>query len=307
MRTNRPDVYAIGDVTGQRLLAHVASHQGVVAAENVVGGTAVYHDDVVPACTFTHPEIASVGLTEADAREQHGEVIVGRFPVPGVGPIKGVWRHRRLREAGGRRRAWPAAGHARDRPRGASDIIAEGALALQLEATLHDLRETIHAHPTFPEATAEAAWAGDQSAAAPAAAARPCAGVLTWSSATGGGCEALASCAACPLNLTFSHQGDLCANPPSFRRRPESSPVESERRAACLASGGSETRPSRILQKFCTRGEGIPDPRQGAPAPIPSPSLSPSRGFVGASLVGARPARDSWAATRAAPAFERLG
>ena len=80
MRTNRPDVYAIGDVTGQRLLAHVASHQGVVAAENVMGGSAVYHDDVVPACTFTHPEIASVGLTEADAREQHGEVSWGDFP-----------------------------------------------------------------------------------------------------------------------------------------------------------------------------------------------------------------------------------
>ena len=60
MRTTRPNVFAIGDVTGQRLLAHVAAHQGVVAAENAVGGEVIYHDHAVPACTFTHPEIASV-------------------------------------------------------------------------------------------------------------------------------------------------------------------------------------------------------------------------------------------------------
>ncbi len=158
MRTNRPDVYAIGDVTGQRLLAHVASHQGIVAAENAVGGDAAYHDHAVPACTFTHPEIASVGLGEADAREQHGEVIVGRFPFQALGRAKAfgdtdgfvkVVAGARHEELLGMHVIGP----------GASDIISEGALAIQLEATLHDLRETIHAHPTFPEATAEAAWA----------------------------------------------------------------------------------------------------------------------------------------------------
>ena len=157
MRTNRPDIFAIGDVTGQRLLAHVASHQGVVAAENVVGGSAAYHDDVVPACTFTHPEIASVGLTEADAREQHGEVIVGRFPFQALGRARAFGDTDGFVKlvadgANGRLLGMHVIGPA------ASDIIAEGALALQLEATLDDLRETIHAHPTFPEATAEAAW-----------------------------------------------------------------------------------------------------------------------------------------------------
>ena len=156
MRSNRTDIYAIGDVTGQRLLAHVASHQGVIAAENVMGGSAVYHDDVVPACTFTHPEIASVGLTEADARAQHGEVVVGRFPFQALGRARAFGDTdgfvKVVADSAQRLLGMHVIGP------GASDIIAEGALALQLEATLGDLRETIHAHPTFPEATAEAAW-----------------------------------------------------------------------------------------------------------------------------------------------------
>ena len=158
MRTNQPNVFAVGDVTGNRLLAHVASHQGVVAAENATGGSSVYHDGAVPACTFTHPEIASVGLTEADARQQHGEVIVGRFPFQALG------RARAFGDTDGFVKV--VAGAARQEllgmhviGPGASDLVAEGALAIQLEATLGDLRETIHAHPTFPEATAEAAWA----------------------------------------------------------------------------------------------------------------------------------------------------
>ena len=156
MRTNNPDVHAIGDVTGQRLLAHVASHQGVIAAENVMGGSAVYHDDVVPACTFTHPEIASVGLTEAVARARHGEVIVGRFPFQALGRARAFGDTdgfvKVVADGAQRLLGMHVIGP------GASDIIAEGALALQLKATLGDLRETIHAHPTFPEATAEAAW-----------------------------------------------------------------------------------------------------------------------------------------------------
>ena len=156
MRSNRTDIYAIGDVTGQRLLAHVASHQGVIAAENVMGGSAVYHDHAVPACTFTHPEIASVGLTEADARAQHGEVVVGRFPFQALGRARAFGDTdgfvKVVADSAQRLLGMHVIGP------GASDIIAEGALALQLEATLGDLRETIHAHPTFPEATAEAAW-----------------------------------------------------------------------------------------------------------------------------------------------------
>lgn len=157
MRTSAPGVYAIGDVTGQKLLAHVASHQGIVAVENALGRAAAYNGNAVPACTFTHPEIASVGLTEAQARDRHGEVLVGRFPFQALGRARAhgetdgfvkVVAGAQYGEVLGMHVLGP----------GASDIISEGVLALQLEITLDDLRETIHAHPTFPEATAEAAW-----------------------------------------------------------------------------------------------------------------------------------------------------
>ena len=144
-------------MTGQKLLAHVASHQGIVAVENALGRAAAYNGNAVPACTFTHPEIASVGLTEAQARDRHGEVLVGRFPFQALGRARAygatdgfvkVVAGAQYGEVLGMHVLGP----------GASDIISEGVLALQLEATLDDLRETIHAHPTFPEATAEAAW-----------------------------------------------------------------------------------------------------------------------------------------------------
>jgi dihydrolipoamide dehydrogenase len=157
MRTNYPTIYAVGDVTGQKLLAHVASHQGIVAAENALGHEAVYDDRVVPACTFTYPEIASVGLTEAQARERHGEVLVGRFPFQALG------RARANGDTDGFAKVVAGARHGEVLGvhvigPGASDIISEGALAIRLEATLDDLRETVHAHPTFPEAIYEAAW-----------------------------------------------------------------------------------------------------------------------------------------------------
>ena len=157
MQTNVPDIYGIGDVTGDKLLAHVASHQGVVAAEHALGHPSTYDASTVPACTFTHPEIASVGLTEDAARSEHDDLLVGVFPFQALGRaraygdtdgfVKIVAGHRHG-EILGMHVIGP----------GASDIISEGVLAMRLEATLDDLRETIHAHPTFAEATAETAW-----------------------------------------------------------------------------------------------------------------------------------------------------
>ncbi|MBM4438364.1 MAG: dihydrolipoyl dehydrogenase [Actinobacteria bacterium] len=158
LQTTAPGVYAIGDVTGKKQLAHVASHQGIVAAENALGHPAAFDDRAVPACTFTHPEIASVGLTEAEARTRHGDVAVGRFPFQALGRARAhgdtdgfvkIVAGARHGEVLGVHILGPAA----------SDLISEGVLAIQLEATLDDLRAAIHAHPTFPEATAEAAWA----------------------------------------------------------------------------------------------------------------------------------------------------
>jgi dihydrolipoamide dehydrogenase len=110
----------------------------------------------VPAATFTHPEVASVGLTEAKAREAGHDVVVGRFPFTALGRAQTygsteglvkVVAERRYREVLGVHIVGP----------GASDLIPEGVLAMHLEATLDDIADTIHAHPTLGEGTAEAA------------------------------------------------------------------------------------------------------------------------------------------------------
>jgi dihydrolipoamide dehydrogenase len=156
LRTNVPGVHAIGDVTGTVLLAHVASHQGLVAAGVIAGRDERIDYRTVPAATFTHPEVASVGLTEARAREAGHDVVVGRFPFTALGRAQTygsteglvkVVAGRRYREVLGVHIIGP----------GASDLIPEGVLAMHLEATLDDIAGTIHAHPTLGEGTAEAA------------------------------------------------------------------------------------------------------------------------------------------------------
>ena len=85
LRTNVPNILAIGDLTGKQLLAHLASHQGVVAVENLGGHDKTMDYRVVPSCTFTHPEVATVGLSEAAAREAGYDVRVGTFPFQASG------------------------------------------------------------------------------------------------------------------------------------------------------------------------------------------------------------------------------
>jgi dihydrolipoamide dehydrogenase len=156
LRTNVPGVSAIGDVTGKVLLAHVASHQGLVAAGVLAGHDERIDYRAVPAATFTHPEVASVGLTEAAAREAGHDVVVGRFPFTALGRAQTygsteglvkVVAERRYREVLGVHIIGP----------GASDLIPESVLAMHLEATLDDIADTIHAHPTLGESTMEAA------------------------------------------------------------------------------------------------------------------------------------------------------
>jgi dihydrolipoamide dehydrogenase len=156
LRTNVPGIHAIGDVTGRVLLAHVASHQGLVAAGVIAGHDERMNYKAVPAATFTHPEVASVGLTEAKAREAGHDVVVGRFPFTALGRAQTygsteglvkVVAERKYREVLGVHIIGPSA----------SDLIPEGALAMHLEATLDDIADTIHAHPTLGEGTMEAA------------------------------------------------------------------------------------------------------------------------------------------------------
>jgi len=158
LRTNVPGLYAVGDVTGQVLLAHVASRQGEVAAEVIAGHDSRMDYRAVPNVVFSRPEIAGVGLTSQQAREQGIEVEVGTFPFSASGKAlaqgETEGQVRLLCEPGsGKLLGLHVMGP------GASELIAEGALAVRLGLTARELAETIHAHPTLPEAVAEAARA----------------------------------------------------------------------------------------------------------------------------------------------------
>ena len=156
LETAVPDIYAIGDVTGICMLAHVASHQGITAAHNALGGRQAMDYRAVPNCIYTNPEIAGVGLTEREAKEQGLDVVVSRFPFNingralGMGATEGQVRMICARE-GGRVLGVHIMG-----PR-ASDLIAEAGLAIRQGLTAEDIAHTIHAHPTLPEALMEAA------------------------------------------------------------------------------------------------------------------------------------------------------
>ncbi len=159
MRTNVPGFYAIGDVVPTPQLAHVASAEAVVAVEHMAGKeTRPLNYDQVPGCTYCFPEIGSIGLTEAKARERGYDVAVGKFPFSANG------KARILNETGGfvkivgEKKYDEVLGVHIIGPR-ATELIAEAGSALRLEATSEELVRTIHAHPTLSEAMHEAAEA----------------------------------------------------------------------------------------------------------------------------------------------------
>ena len=157
MRTGEPGVYAIGDLLATQALAHVASHEGIVAVEHAAGLAPQAIDyDRVPSCTYCHPEVGSIGLDEARARERGHDVAVGRFPFSAIGKAK------ILNETGGFIKI--VAEKKYDEVLGvhiigphATELIAEASAALALEATAESLFHAIHAHPTLSEAMGEAA------------------------------------------------------------------------------------------------------------------------------------------------------
>ena len=160
MRTNVKGVWAIGDCIGDPRspkLAHVASTQGEVAVDTILGEDATMDYSAVPNVVYTHPELASVGLTEAQAKEKYGDgVKSARFPFAASG------RALALGEGGGLTKIVTAGSDQRivgvhiAGPQ-ASEIIGEATLALRLEATVEDVIATIHAHPTLAETFREAA------------------------------------------------------------------------------------------------------------------------------------------------------
>ncbi len=154
--TSLPGVYAIGDVAGAPWLAHVASHEGISAVEHIVEGSEPHATDVYPAVTFCQPQVASVGLTEEDARSRHDEVRVGKFPFKALGKALATDHTEgfvKLLFAG----EYEELVGAHIIGYGAADMIAELGLAENLEATPAELYETIHTHPTLSEAVMEAA------------------------------------------------------------------------------------------------------------------------------------------------------
>jgi len=156
-QTNIPGIYAIGDCTGGVMLAHVASVQGEVAAENATGHSAVYDGKTNPSCVYTNPEFAGVGLTEEQAKAQKIDYIVGRFPLMANGKSMIMGGDGVVKIIAGKRYGEILGVHIVG-PR-ATDLIAQAALAIGVEATLDEIIATIHAHPTIGEAVREAALA----------------------------------------------------------------------------------------------------------------------------------------------------
>ncbi|HSD72525.1 MAG TPA: dihydrolipoyl dehydrogenase [Thermoanaerobaculia bacterium] len=159
MRTNVPNVYAIGDVVPTPWLAHVASAEGVVAVEHMARGeTRPLNYDQIPGCTYCAPEVASIGLSEAAARERGYDVAVGKFPFSASGKARVLNETAGFVKIVADKRYDEVLGVHIIGPK-ATELIAEAGAALKLEATSEELVRTIHAHPTLAEAIHEAAEA----------------------------------------------------------------------------------------------------------------------------------------------------
>ncbi|MGD2174687.1 MAG: dihydrolipoyl dehydrogenase [Candidatus Brocadiaceae bacterium] len=157
MQASRPHIYAIGDVNGQAMLAHVGSQEGLVAAAHATGAlTAAMDYRVAPACVFVHPEVAVVGLSEEEAHEETEQVVVKKFPFRALGKAHVVGETQGLVKMVCDGRTGQILGIHMAGP-DASVLLGEAALALQLECTAEEMADTIHAHPTLAEALKEAA------------------------------------------------------------------------------------------------------------------------------------------------------
>ena len=156
MRTNVAGIYAIGDVAGEPCLAHIASHEGMVCVDKITGKkTSGMNYSNFPACTYCKPQVASVGLTERQAKDQGFDIRVGKFPFAASGKARAIGETEgfvkvifdsRYRELLGAHIIGPQA----------TELIAEFGLAKDLECNDEEITHTIHAHPTLSEAAMEA-------------------------------------------------------------------------------------------------------------------------------------------------------
>ena len=155
-RTAEPTIFAIGDVAGEPMLAHKASHEARVAVEAIQGHRAVFEPLAIPAVVFTDPEIAWTGLTEAQGQAEGRDIEVAKFPWAAIGRAITIDRPDGLTKLvldkkTGRILGVGIAGS------GAGELIAEGTLAIEMGATAEDLKMTIHPHPTLSETLMESA------------------------------------------------------------------------------------------------------------------------------------------------------
>ncbi|MBI5416812.1 dihydrolipoyl dehydrogenase [Candidatus Poribacteria bacterium] len=156
MRTNIDNIYAIGDITGKIMLAHVASAQGLVASSNCAGENNTMDYRVVPSCIFTFPEIASVGYTEDKATQAGFEVTTGTFNFRALGKAQAIGETEGLIRIVADAKTDKILGAQMLGPN-VTDLIAEVALAIKNDLTIKHITNTIHAHPTLAEAILEAA------------------------------------------------------------------------------------------------------------------------------------------------------
>ena len=158
MRTSNPKIYAIGDVNGKDMLAHVAYEEAEVAVENILGGNRTMDYNGIPKAIFTFPEISMTGMTEEEAKANGLEVTVGKFPMRGNGKalianeVEGFVKFVAEKETKQILGIHICGPHA-------SDLSGEASLAIKIEATLDDIEAAVHAHPSVSEAIREAAMA----------------------------------------------------------------------------------------------------------------------------------------------------
>lgn len=156
MRTKVPNIYAIGDIAGQPMLAHKGSKEGLVAAGVIAGKNEEYDARCVPAVIFTSPEMSSVGLTEEQCKEKGLKYKTGSFPFAASGRAMTLQETDGFVKIIGDAETDEVLGVHMVGPE-VTELIAEAALAIEMGATVEDLGRTIHAHPTLPEAMMEAA------------------------------------------------------------------------------------------------------------------------------------------------------
>ncbi|MDD5496204.1 MAG: dihydrolipoyl dehydrogenase, partial [Candidatus Omnitrophica bacterium] len=150
-----PNIYAIGDCVGGPLLAHKASYEGMLAVDNILGKKRKIDYSIIPNCIYTDPEIASVGLSEEDAKVRYGDIKIAKFPYLGLGKAYLIGRTegyiKMVGDAKGKILGIEIFGES------ACDLIGEAALAQAIGANVEDICRVVHAHPTLSELFQEAA------------------------------------------------------------------------------------------------------------------------------------------------------